>query len=132
MLTIRGKSHLLDEFIDITWKLDWLEYLFEDKLDDLRWKIVRRSSHWEWKSTRWAQRCADLWNNLGFSLCAVPSVCYMVTISENRKKSKIGVSTNLVYHHWIPEVEFNKNLSLSIIRLVNYSITTSLIYEFLL
>jgi len=28
----------------------------------------------------------DLWNNLGFSLCAVPSVCHMVTTSDEGEK----------------------------------------------
>jgi len=43
-----------------------------------------------------------LWNNLGFSLCAVPSVCHMVVISEDREKSKIGVSTDwcVAIEHW--------------------------------
>ena len=40
----------------------------------------------------------DLWNDLGFSLCAVPSVCHMVVTSDGRKKSEMGVSTNLVCH----------------------------------
>jgi len=35
----------------------------------------------------------------------------------------------LVYCCWILEIEFNKSLSLSIIRLANYSVTTSLIYK---
>ena len=33
----------------------------------------------------------DLWNDLGFSLCAVPSVCHIVTISNKRKKSEMEV-----------------------------------------
>ena len=41
----------------------------------------------------------DLLNNFGFSLYAAPSVCYVVAISENRKKSKMEVSTNLVCYH---------------------------------
>jgi len=40
----------------------------------------------------------DLWNNLGFSLYVAPSVCYIVIISENRKKSEMGVSADLVCH----------------------------------
>ena len=36
----------------------------------------------------------DLWNDLGFSLYAMPSVYHMVTTSDDRKKSKIGVSTD--------------------------------------
>ena len=35
----------------------------------------------------------------------------------------------LICCHWTPEVEFNKRLSLLIIRLVNYNVTTSLIYK---
>ena len=34
-----------------------------------------------------------------------------------------------VYCHWTPEIEFNKSLSSSIIRLANYNVTTSLIYK---
>jgi len=65
-------------------------------------------------------------NDLGFSLCAVLSVCHMVMISRNGKKSEMGVSTNLVCCYWTLEIEFNKKLSLSIIRLVDYSVTTML------
>jgi len=36
----------------------------------------------------------DLWNNLGFSLCAAPSVCCMVATSDNRKKSEVRVSAD--------------------------------------
>jgi len=56
--------------------------------------IVRYSSHWRWKYARWTQKCVDLWNDLGFSLCAVLSVCHMVTISDGRKKSEMEVSAN--------------------------------------
>ena len=35
----------------------------------------------------------------------------------------------MVCRHWTPEVEFNKRLSSSIIRLANYSVITSLIYK---
>jgi len=69
---------------------------------------------------------------MDFSLCAAPSIYHMVVISENRKKSEMGVSTDLVCHHWTLEIEFNKKLSSLIIRLVNYNVTTSLIYKFLL
>ena len=57
--------------------------------------FVRHSLHWRWKSTRWAQSCIYLWNNLGFRLCAVLSVYHIVAILENRKKSEIGVSTDV-------------------------------------
>ena len=44
----------------------------------------------------------DLWNNLGFSLCAMPSVCHMVATSDDRKKFKIKVSANwcITVKHW--------------------------------
>jgi len=45
---------------------------------------------------RWAQRCADLWNNLGFSLYAALSVCCMVATSDKREKPEMGVSADLV------------------------------------
>jgi len=41
----------------------------------------------------------DLLNNLGFSLCVVPSVCCMVATSDNRKKSKMEMNANLVCHY---------------------------------
>jgi len=36
----------------------------------------------------------DLWNNLGFSLCAAPSVCHMVTTSDDKEKSEMKVSAD--------------------------------------
>ena len=44
----------------------------------------------------------DLWNNLGFSLCAMPSVCYVVATSDDREKSKMGVSADwcIAIEHW--------------------------------
>jgi len=33
-------------------------------------------------------------NDLGFSLCAVPSVCHVVATSDERKKSEIEVSAD--------------------------------------
>jgi len=43
-----------------------------------------------------------------------------------REGSLSGSEYWLVCCHWIPEIKFNKRLSLSIIRLVNYNVTTSL------
>ena len=93
---------------------------------------VRHGSHWEWKSTRWTWRCVDLWNNIGFSLYTVLSLCCVITISDDREKSEMGVSADLVCYCWTLGIKFNKSLSSLIIRLANYSITTSLIYKFLL
>jgi len=39
-------------------------------------------------------RDVNMWNNLGFRLCAVLSVCYMVVISDERMKSEIEVSAD--------------------------------------
>ena len=80
-----------------------------------------------WKSTEWTQRWADLWNDLSFSLCAVLSVCHVVATLDEESLS--GSRYWLVCRYWTPEIKFNKSLSLSIIRLVNYSVTTSLIYK---
>jgi len=38
-----------------------------------------------------AWRCANLWNNLGFSLYIALSVCYIVTTLDKEKKSEMGV-----------------------------------------
>ena len=48
------------------------------------------------KSLQDCWRYVNLWNNLGFSLYAVLSVCHMVTTSDKRKKSKIEVHTDSV------------------------------------
>ena len=44
----------------------------------------------------------DLWNNLGFSLCAALSVCCMVTTSDGRKESEMRVSADwcVAVEHW--------------------------------
>ena len=43
----------------------------------------------------------NLWNNLGFSLCAAPSICCMVATSDNRKKSEMEVSAD-----WCVAIEY--------------------------
>ena len=44
----------------------------------------------------------DLWNDLGFSLCAVLSVCRVVATSDDRKKSEVRVSADwcIAIEHW--------------------------------
>ena len=44
--------------------------------------------------TRVEVRRMDLWNDLGFSLCAVLFVCCVVTTSDDREKSKMEVSAD--------------------------------------
>ena len=73
-----------------------------------------------------------LLNDLSFNLCTTLSVCHMVITSDKRKRSEMEMSADLVCYCWTLRIEFNKGLSLSIIRLVSYSVTTSLIYKCLL
>ena len=49
-----------------------------------------------------------------------------------RRESLSGSEYWLVCRRWTPEIEFNKRLSSSIIRLANYSVTTSLIYKLII
>ena len=44
----------------------------------------------------------DLWNDLGFSLCAVPSVCCVVATSDEGEEVRVGVSTDwcVAIEHW--------------------------------
>ena len=46
-----------------------------------------------------------------------------------RRGSPSGSECWMVCRRWTLEIEFNKRLSSSIIRLANYSVTTSLIYK---
>ena len=52
---------------------------------------------------------ANLWNDLGFNLCATLSVCYVVAASDEWMKSEMGVSADLVCYYWTPEIKFNNN-----------------------
>ena len=60
-----------------------------------------------WKSTEWTQRCVDLWNDLGFSLCAARSVCYMVATLDEEEKVRVGVRTD-----WCVTVEHRRSSSI--------------------
>ena len=44
----------------------------------------------------------DLWNDLGFSLYAAPSVCHVVATSDDGEKSEMGVSAEwcVAIEHW--------------------------------
>ena len=75
------------------------------------------------KVCRIVSEMQTLWNNLSFSLCAVPSVYYMVAISEERKKSEIEVSTNRYV-----TVEYWRSSSIRI-TFVNYQ-TSKLQYNY--
>jgi len=59
----------------------------------------------------------DLWNDLGFSLCAIPSICYMVATSDDKKKSEMGVSTD-----WRITIEHQES---SLIRIIFINYQTS-------
>ena len=56
----------------------------------------------------------DLWNDLGFSLCAALSVCHMVITSDDRKKSEMEVSAD-----WCVAVEYQRSSSIRVI-FINY------------
>jgi len=49
----------------------------------------------------------DLWNNLGFSLCAAPSVCHVVATSDKGKKVQVEVSAE-----WCVAVEHQRSSSI--------------------
>jgi len=82
--------------------LIYLENLFQRYFEMFAYSWIVFSSEsicqaWftpEWKSAEWTQRWVDLWNDLSFSLCAAPSVCHMVTTSDDRKKSEMRVSAD--------------------------------------
>ena len=42
---------------------------------------------------------ANLWNDLGFSLCVASSICHVVATSDEWMKSEMGVSADLVCCH---------------------------------
>jgi len=44
----------------------------------------------------------DLWNNLGFSLCAAPSVCRVVATSDEEEEVRVEVSAEwcVTVEHW--------------------------------
>ena len=83
------------------WKSVYL--LWRYKLNKVCNKLIKCQVWFtpEWKSVEWTRRWADLWNNLGFSLYAMPSVCCVVATSDDREKSKMKVSAN-----WCVAVEY--------------------------
>jgi len=52
----------------------------------------------------------DLWNDLGFSLCAVLSVYHMVVTSDDREKSEMEVSAD-----WCVAIEHQRLSSIRVI-----------------
>jgi len=65
----------------------------------------------------------NLWNNLGFSLYTVPSVCYMIVTLDKWIKSEIGVSAD-----WYITIEYWRSSLIRII-FVNYQ-TSKLQYNY--
>jgi len=63
-----------------------------------------------------AWKCVNLWNNLSFSLCTVPSN-YHIVATLDKKKSKIEVSTD-----WCVAVEYWRS---SLIRVIFVNYQTS-------
>ena len=60
-----------------------------------------------WKSAEWTWRWADLWNDFGFSLCTVLSVCRVVTASDEGEKVWVEVSAE-----WCVAVEYWRSSSI--------------------
>ena len=50
---------------------------------------TRSKSLWNWLGD-----VQTLWNDFGFSLCFMPSICHIVTTSDKKKKTELEVSTN--------------------------------------
>ena len=80
------------------------------------------------------------WHKIGSEMCGLVEwswlqlMCCAICLPHGHnfrwwKESLSGSEYWLVCCCWTLEIEFNKSLSLSVIRLVNYSITTSLIYK---
>ena len=70
----------------------------EKKVQDYH---ARCGSHWGGSPQDRLRDVQTLQNNLGFSLCVMLSVCHIVTTSDKRKKSEIGVSAD-----WYVAVEY--------------------------
>jgi len=70
-----------------------------------------------------AWRYMNLWNNLGFSFYATLFIYYIVTTLDEKKKSKMGVSTD-----WYVTIE-HQRLSSIIFIFVNYQ-TSELQYNY--
>ena len=49
----------------------------------------------------------DLWNDLGFSLCAAPSVCRVVATSDEGEEIQVEVSTD-----WCVAIEYWRSSSI--------------------
>ena len=68
-------------------------------------------------------------NDLSFSLYAMLSVYYIVATSDEQMKSRMKMSADVGVLPLNTRNQFQQKLSLLIIRLSIYSITTSLIYK---
>ena len=89
------------------WKWKWVKSTaFTPDIEDNVLKCQARFTP-GWKSTGWTQRWADLWNDLGFSLCAAPSVCRVVATSDEGEEIRVEVSTD-----WCVAVEHRRSSSI--------------------
>jgi len=62
-----------------------------------------------WKPAGWTRSWVNLWNNLGFSLYAAPSVRCMVITSDDGEKSEMEVSAD-----WCATVEHQRSSSIRV------------------
>ena len=65
--------------------------------------LVRRSSHQGGSPQNGLGDERTLWNGLGFSLCAAPSVCHVVATSDEGEEIRVEVSTD-----WCVAVEHRR------------------------
>ena len=68
---------------------------------------VRRGSHQGGSLQNGLRDEQTLWNDLGFSLCAVPSVCRVVATSDEGEEIRVEVSTD-----WCVAVEHRRSSSI--------------------
>jgi len=134
---------------ELSWLLAYLIKTWEVWLEILNWNksaiSVSNSLCIEWLGNKGSYK--QTWFTLGWKSAGMDSemsrlverpwlqlMCCAVCLPRGhnfrwKEESLSGCEYWLVYRRWTLEIEFNKRLSLSIIRLANYSVTTSLIYK---
>ena len=120
-LSNNTEIQFLDSIIKFHLKVSW------STLNE--WRVMSGTVHTRVEVCKMDSEMSRLVEQPWFQLicCAICLPC-----SRNfrwRRESLSGSEYWFVCHCWILEIDFNESLSLSIIRLVNYNVTTSLIYK---
>ena len=124
----------ISESLIIDLVLFYFSYLYFILDLDKRFYVMSCCQAWftpGWKSAECTQMSGLVerpWLQLMCCAVCLPHGCNF----RWRRESPSGSEYWLVCRHWTPEIEFNESLSLSIIRLVNYSVTTSFIYKLII